>query len=117
MQTALLMVLLLKKSGNTRARVSVKTIKLLANRERLRTVFLKELIDSLNDLGVLLIELDRGGYGLLLSTSLEGAPAITVKKYMSSDLRDVRTGKLSFEAIEKEVCSDSFYADPDEENA
>jgi hypothetical protein len=78
-KTALLLAVLLKRSGKTRARVSEKTIKLLSGRVRLRGAFIVDVSAKLEDFGVLAVEADRGGFGLVSIPALEGATAITAK--------------------------------------
>lgn len=75
-QTALLLAVLLKRSGQNRARVSNKTIVEFRG-GKLRSPFVVSLQRECEDLGVALIELARGGFGLLKISSLEGAKAVT----------------------------------------
>lgn len=98
-ESALLLALLFKRSGKTRARVSVLTVKKLSQRKTLRTAFLEQLTNELDDLGIVLIELERGGFGLLSSTALNGAPAITATQYLKEDLKNLRAKKIDFDDI------------------
>ncbi len=82
-KTALLLAVLLKRSGKTRARASEKTIKLLSGRVRLRGAFIVEVIARLEDFGVMAVEADRGGFSLISIPALEGAPPITAKAFLS----------------------------------
>jgi hypothetical protein len=59
----------------------------LAKQKRIRYAFLEMVTLSLADLGVILIELDRGGHRLLPSRVPEGAPAINPKKYLQNELK------------------------------
>jgi hypothetical protein len=102
-QTAVLVALLFKRSGERRARVSEKTIRRLAKRSHLRTVFLKQLLDHTDDLGLTMTELPRGGYGILPSSALEGAKPITAKKYLADDLKDLERRKVDFEKLAAEL--------------
>ena len=62
--TACLLAVILKRSEQTRARISAKTIKILANRRRLRGAFVAELGAALVDgFDSILTELSSGGYG------------------------------------------------------
>src|SRR5438105_3697775 len=102
-QTAVLVAVLFKRSGEKRARVSEKTIRRLAKRSHLRTVFLKQLLDHIDDLGLTMTELPRGGYGILPSSALEGAKPITAKRYMAEDLKNLEQRKVDFEELAAEL--------------
>ena len=80
---ALNVAVLLKRSGKTRARISDKTIRLFSKRKKLHDVFRIDVRRALEDLGVMAIPLDRGGYAVIAGSALEGAPPITAKQYMS----------------------------------
>jgi hypothetical protein len=102
--TAILVKLLLVRSDQKRARISEKTIKLVARRQRLKAGFIRELQSKLDDHGLLLVELSTGGYGLVTSSALEGAPTITAKKYMLDDLSRLRKDPTkAMEAIRREI--------------
>ncbi len=113
-ETALLIALLLKRSNQKRARISIPTIRRLAKRRHIRGAFIEMLTLHLGDLGVVLVELDRGGYGLIPSDILNGAPAITAKKYLKDELADLRKGFISFESIKNELEGESDFDDEDE---
>lgn len=102
-ESALLIALLFKRSGKTRARVSIKTVRKLSQRKYLRVAFIDNLIDELDDLGFIFIELSRGGFGLIPASSLDGAPAITVKKFLKDDLKRLRKEEINFTDIEDEL--------------
>jgi hypothetical protein len=95
--TGRLIALLLKRGGGNRARVSEATVCKLSGRPRLRSAFKEELRKELDDLGLLFVEIDPGGFGLQRLSTLNGAPALTAKKYMS-DLK-----KLTIEKAENEL--------------
>lgn len=105
-ETALLLALLLKRSEQKRARISVATIRRLSKRKHVRAAFVEMLDAELDSLGVILVELDRGGFGLIPSSLLDGAPAITAKKYLTSDLAELRKGASSFDDIREELTDD-----------
>ncbi len=109
-ETALLIALLFTRSKQKRARVSISTVRHLSNRRAIRSTFLNRVDDCLDDFGLILIELERGGYGLIASSILEGAPAITAKKYLQDYLR----GKVDFDAIREEVAQGAGLEDDDE---
>lgn len=74
-----LIALVQKLEGHvTRARISEKTIARLAERRRLRNMFVRELTLALDDRSWALLELNRGGFGLLSIDVLEGARPITL---------------------------------------
>ncbi|WP_257285873.1 hypothetical protein [Endozoicomonas sp. SESOKO1] len=98
-ESALLLALLYKRSGKTRARVSALTVKRLSKRQYLRTAFIEQLIIELDHFGIVLIELDRGGFGLISSSALNGAPTIKAKNYLMEDLNRLKKGKIDFNDI------------------
>lgn len=79
---ALRLAVLLKRSEKTRARVSEKTLRILAGRSTLRDSLVGSVRDALEDLGVVSVRLERGGYALVASSALEGAPIALAKKLM-----------------------------------
>ena len=110
---AVLIAVLFKRAGHKRARVSVKTIKRVSGRNYLRRAFLDMLAQRLDDLGFILIELDRGGYGLIPSSALDGAPAITVKRHLEDDLRRLTQKKVDIGKMRAEL-EEHTAADDDE---
>jgi hypothetical protein len=76
---ALILAALLKKSGKTRLRISDKTFRIASGR---RTAIRRALVEGvegwLADFGVLLVALERGGFALVSSSALEGAPSATL---------------------------------------
>lgn len=77
--TALLVALLLKRSDKRLIRFSEKTLKRLAERDRLRSAFVLEVQLEAMNIGVVLVELNRGGFGANWASPLEGAPSVTAK--------------------------------------
>lgn len=67
----------------------------------------------LNDLGLILVELDRGGYGIMGSSALEGAPALTAKKYLHVHLEKLRQERMSFDDIRQGLEEDATTDDED----
>jgi hypothetical protein len=74
--TALLIALLLQRSGKNRVRFSDKTVKKLADRERLKSAFVVEVQLETMNIGVVLVELNRGGFGAMWAKPLEGAEVV-----------------------------------------
>ena len=82
-ETALLVALLLKRSKQKRARISVATLNLLSGRDRIRSPFIARVQEALSyDAGIMIQELNGGGFGLILTETLAGAPPITPKEYL-----------------------------------
>lgn len=90
-ETAVLVALLLMRSGQKRARISEKTIRKLAKRKRLRTAFLSMLREQLEDRALVMIELDDGSWGILQSKGLQGAPTISATRFLAEDLEKLKT--------------------------
>jgi hypothetical protein len=91
-ETAILVAVLLKRAKAKRARISEKTIRVLSRRRTLRVAFLSGLVAALDDLGVHMVELERGGFGLIPISALDGAPSILAKNYLREDLKQLRQG-------------------------
>jgi hypothetical protein len=81
----------------------METLRRLSMRKHIRGAFVEMLKQHLADMGLILMEIDRGGYGLIPSSALDGAPAITAKKYLSEDLARLKRGQLNFDDIREEV--------------
>lgn len=103
-ETALLLHRLLSRSEQKRARVSNATIRRLSNRRHLRAAFINLLDAYLEDMGLILLELERGGYGMMYASTLEGAVPITAKKYLKDDLP--RLGKNGDQGLFDEIRED-----------
>jgi len=93
-QTALFIAVMLRRSGERRARMSEKTLRLVAQRKKLRSAFVYSVMEVLQrDIGICMTELDSGGYGLIYVKSLEAAKAITAKKFLDGVHRQTLTPK------------------------
>lgn len=114
--TALLVALLLKRAGGTRGRVSENTIRKLAKRRHLRWAFKESLIKELDDLGLMLVEIDRGGFGLQRHSTLNGAPAVTAKRYLAEDLKKLERESIDMDDIRGELERDSEYEETGDED-
>lgn len=113
-ETALLIALLFKRSGKTRAKISGLTIKKLSNRVQLRYAFVESLKDALDDWGLALIEIESG-YSLIPWTVLNGAPAITAKKNLADVLKALKEGSTDFNKIQQELDVDDKWSDQDDD--
>lgn len=98
-QTALVLALLFSRSSGSRARFSDLTLRKVSRRKKLRSAFLTDVRDELDDLGFAFLEIDRG-YAIVPMAALNGAPAVTAKKFMP----EFGKGKpIDFTEIEKEL--------------
>jgi len=116
-QTAVLVALLLKRSGQKRARLSENTIRVLSRRRTLRDAFKERLRSELDDIGIHLVQLERGGFGIIPINALDGAPAITAKKYLADDLKKLKKSDddAFFGKLRREVDEDTEEGDEGEE--
>jgi len=116
-QTAVLVALILKRSGQKRARVSENTIRVLSKRRTLRDAFKERLRSELDDIGIHLVQLERGGFGIIPINALDGAPTITAKKYLADDLKKLSKSDDAalFAKLRKEVDEDTDEGDESEE--
>ncbi|MCB2385576.1 hypothetical protein [Thalassolituus alkanivorans] len=115
-ETAVLVALALKRFERTRVRLSGIRLKKISGRKQLRSVFVQAVIEELNDMGVLMIELENGGFGLTYASVLEGAPALPVARAIGSELRDLRSGELSLSDIESELFQSDGEDDDDDDD-
>lgn len=79
---ALRIAVMFSKAGKTRARISEKTVKELAERTNLTNYFRIELQSQLEELGVCINSNIRGGFNLLRISSLDGAGVITPEQHL-----------------------------------
>lgn len=98
-RVAYLLALMLKRSNKTKGRMSERTLKIVSGRKRLRGAFHVSLYENLANLGLEIVELDRGGYALYHRSILEGVPVLRAKDLIP---REERTS-LSLEDIIKEL--------------
>lgn len=102
-QTALLLALLFKRAGASRARLSEITIRKLSGRSSLRSAFIGELRDQLDHLGFAFLETERG-YAMVPLAALSGAPAITAKKHLPDIVSLLQKGKdIDYGEISEEL--------------
>lgn len=115
-QTAILLAVMLKRSGNSRVRVSQTTLKKLSGRERLRAAFVMDISGEMSDLGVYFLELDNGAFALVSSKSLEGAKTATAKRYLQDYLPQLNQRALiNFDELEWEILGSPVdYGEDDE---
>lgn len=103
-QAAILLALILNRSGQPRARVSAKTIKFVGDRRHLRTAFLAQLTDLLAEFSWTLSEIDSGGYAAIRTKALEAAKPATAKRWLTEDeRRALKNGKAKWADLEKEA--------------
>lgn len=109
-ETAILLAAILNRSGQSRARVSAKTIKVIAIRKNLRSAFVVDVISELAEFGWILFDISSGGYGAVQAKTLEAAKPVTASRYLTEDERlALRHGKMRPEHFENEA------SPPDEE--
>jgi hypothetical protein len=116
-QTAVLVATLLKRSEQRRARVSENTIRVLSKRRTLRDAFKARLRAELDDIGIHLVQLERGGFGVIPINALDGAPAITAKRYLADELNKLKKtdDEAFFDKLRREVNEDADENDEDDE--
>lgn len=99
-ETALLLALLFKRATASRARLSEMTLRKLSGRSQLRGAFIADLRDQLDDFGFAFLEIDRG-FAMVPFAALNGAPAITAKKYLPEIAARISKGlSIDFSEIE-----------------
>ena len=104
-ETAATIALILKRSGQSRARLSGQTVRKVAQRTTLRSAFVVELTDALaSSYDWLLVELSTGGFGAVQAKALEAAKPVTGKKYLTADeRRSIDCGEADYDVFHNEV--------------
>jgi hypothetical protein len=114
-QTAAVLATILKRSEQTRARVSAKTIRFIGKRQNLRSAFIVELVDALAEYDWILFELATGGYGAVHAKALEAAKSVTAKRRLTDDeYKELKRGTVDFAAFEKEATPEDDQQTEDE---
>ena len=75
---ALVLVVLLERSGSKRIRISDKTFKRISGRSTLRDALISNVKDWIEDYGAMMVRLDRGGFAVISISAFEGAPSATL---------------------------------------
>lgn len=105
-QVAILLALIYQRSGAKRSvRVSESTLRLLGSREKLRSAFVVEVMMALEEFGLVMVEIQSGGYGIIPAKSLEAGRVITAKNFLSTkEMNLVKGGKnIDFESLQDEL--------------
>lgn len=112
-QTALLLAVMMLRSEQTRARVSIKTLKLLSRRVRLHWAFAQEVREELEvNHRLIMFEIDSGGYGVVSAKAVEAAKPLTAKSWLTEVERSsIRKGKAKWSDFEAELPSDAEPSD------
>ena len=55
---------------------------------------------------MVLIELDRRGYAIIACSALERAPPLKARRYLLSELEQLRQGEIGFDHIQAELEED-----------
>ena len=116
-ETAVLLSYMLKLSGQTRGRVTEKTLKRVGGRSYMRDAFVAMVEAHLDDKGIVMTRLQRGGFGLIRASVLEGAPVVTAKEYLKALLKELKTDAEGrrLAKIRREVEEDLTSAEEEEE--
>lgn len=84
---ALRLAVLLHRSGKARGRVSDSTYRILSERQTLRESFMTRVAQWLEEFGIIIVRISRGGHALIAISALEGAPPISVKEHFPAAQR------------------------------
>ena len=116
-QTAAVIAAMLKRSGQSRARLSTATIKKIARRKSLRSTFVVYLSDALADsYDWQIIELASGGFGAIQGKALEAAKAVTGNRYLSETERKMLVrGTADYEEYHREAVVDAEEGEEEDE--
>lgn len=116
--TACILTVMLNRSSQTRARVSAKTIKKVANRTQLRSAFVVELSDALaTEYDWILFELASGGYGAVQAKALEAAKSVTGLRWLTAaERKSITRGTVNMEAFRTEAAANLDVPDDDDDD-
>lgn len=116
-ECALILAVMLNRSGLSRCRISRTTIRMIGRRNNLRSAHVVSLTAALVDRSWILCELDSGGFGAIKTKSLEAAKPVTGKKYLTAEERAaIKRGNIDFDALEEELLIEEGLMMEEEEN-
>ena len=102
--TAVILAVMLKRSGQTRARVSAAAVKVLSKRHLLRAGFIIGLAEEMEDLAWIFFELRGGGFGAIQTKALEAAKPVTPMRWLNdAERKALRLGTLDVGELATEV--------------
>jgi hypothetical protein len=102
--TATILAAMLKRSGQTRARISATAVKLISKRNLLRAAFILALADEMEDLAWIFFELRGGGFGAIQTKALEAAKPVTPMRWLDdAERKALRLGTLDVATLAKEA--------------
>ena len=103
-ETAILIAIISKRSGQSRIRISGKTLRFVSGRTTLRSAFLVEVIDKLADMSLTMSELDNGSFGIIETKILEGAKSFTARKmFNEAEIKKIKKNSIDFAPLETEL--------------
>jgi hypothetical protein len=114
-EAAILLAVLFRRSGQKRGRLSQSTVKLAGDRLRLKGAYLEAVQDHLEKFGLVLIDLPNGGLAIWPTSTLEGAPAITFKRYMPGEIDKLRRNPAYISKLAEELEPDETQSDEAED--
>jgi hypothetical protein len=92
-ETAVILAVILKRSGLDEARMSDQTIRLVSGRKRLEGSFRQNLKDELAEYGLEIIRFDNGDQALIRVSALEATNAVTATDTLKpEELETIRAG-------------------------
>jgi len=102
--TAVILAAMLRRSGQTRARISASAVKLISQRNLLRAAFILALAEELEDLAWIFFELRGGGFGAIQTKTLEAAKPVTPMRWLNeAERKALKLGTLDVAALAKEA--------------
>lgn len=93
-QTAVLIAIAFQRSKQNRTRLSHKSFLRVACRTRTTAAFTVDVMNHIAEYGIVMVELDTGGYGLLYSRALCGARSIPASNFLTEEEIDTPNMEL-----------------------
>ncbi|MDB2438860.1 hypothetical protein N9W89_09105 [Hellea sp.] len=87
--------------GETRMRISKKTLRSVGRRKNIRDSFVYDIANYLSEIGIEFIEIERG-YCLVKATALNGSKSYTYKKFREHNNLDTTDQEIVWKHVNEE---------------
>lgn len=84
-QTAVLIAIAFQRSKQNRSRLSFKSLLRVACRPRCNAAFIVDVMNQVAEYGIVMVEIETGGFGLLYTRALCGAKAMPASNFLTEE--------------------------------